>query len=125
LNNLAAGTYSVAIFDNYSGCDSTYTFVLSFVNSIATIEEAIYKTNLYPNLANDYLTIEISDKDIPSVQTVEITDILGRNVYSTTIKDSKVGNKLVIAVNELLQGVYIVSVKHKNIKETHKLLISR
>ncbi len=70
--------------------------------------------NLFPNPVDDYLTIEISSKE---VQDVEITvfDILGLPVMNETRKLKLGDNQLILETYNLAQGTYIIftDLKHR------------
>lgn len=89
---------------------------------ITAVEEKLFqkKFTLYPNPAKDYVSLNIdtsSDKNLE----INIYNILGGKVKSEMLKE----NYQKINVEDLSNGIYIVSVKSDELTINQRLLISR
>ena len=71
---------------------------------------------LYPNPANESLTIE----NLPSGSLINISDISGKTVYSSEIKNEKI----TISTANFENGVYIIQIINNNVT-CRKLVVSR
>ena len=74
---------------------------------------------IYPNPANNFLTIDLGNLNIDT--QISISDITGRLVQQL---ESTRSSKIVIPVNELNQGLYFIQVKSGNDTFSKKILIS-
>jgi hypothetical protein len=99
---LSPGIYSVVVTDA-SGCSASSTFVISNSAGIATYDALNDQVLVYPNPANDYVTIEI---DGFRIDKVEIYDVLGQIAFKGEFNNSKVE----INTATLNQGVYFIKV---------------
>ena len=82
--------------------DKSEFLVMRFDNDIvSTSHKELIEFNVFPNPAQNQLTIELANGS--NEYQLEIIDLAGRSVYSTTLKQS--GN---INVSELAQGTYFV-----------------
>lgn len=82
-----------------------------------SLVESNYKFEIYPNPTFKYLTI---DNLSPLGSIVTLLDMLGRNVYETTIKDSK----LIIDLSSLNIGIYYVLIQDLNGSFVKKIIKS-
>lgn len=88
-------------------------------------EETINKILVYPNPANDNVTIEYTLKKESDV-TLRIFNLDGKIVKEQSMVQTKAGvYKLNINVSELSSGSYFISVMGKEIKDFNTLIISR
>ncbi|HOZ30793.1 MAG TPA: T9SS type A sorting domain-containing protein [Bacteroidales bacterium] len=77
--------------------------------------------NIHPNPATDRIVIEISSVDIPDIYRIKITDITGRQVYSSNQLSE---NKIVIYTSKWQKGMYNVTVyKDKGVLATKKFIV--
>ena len=61
---------------------------------------------IYPNPANDRITIEISDTFVP--EKIEIVDLKGNKVYNKNIGVKAGGSTISLSIEDIPQGVYII-----------------
>jgi len=104
-----SANYEVSVSDTADGATNDIWLV--------GINDKAYFPNLkiYPNPFNNTLTIE----NIENAATVEISNILGQTVYST----SRVGNKLRLSTDELNTGMYFVKITDtKNNTYTERII---
>lgn len=108
------GQYTVEVFNQY-GCSKfsdPYDFVLSLnLNSNKVI--------IYPNPFNDELYIQF-DTLLDDID-IQISDVLGRNVFSSKITK----NKTKLNVSYLESGVYFVEVRTQNQELTKATFIKK
>ncbi len=127
-----SATITVAAFYNDTTCGNPYgpygnsvLYVdnLSFDNLITSISEQTSKSNLFnlfPNPANNIVTLKIDyTKDIDP--TLNIYNLMGFLVRSETLKQ----NQQQINVSDLSNGIYMIEIKSKELKENQKLIIQR
>jgi len=127
-----SATITVAAFYNDTTCGNPYgpygnsvLYVdnLSFDNLITSISEQTSKSNLFnlfPNPANNIVTLNIDyTKDI--VPKLNIYNLMGSLVRSETLKQ----NQQQINVSDLSNGIYMIEIKSKGLKENQKLIIQR
>ncbi len=108
-----ADTIKWAYINNMTPCGRTFVYNSIHENEIP--EEVSY--SVYPNPANDYITIEGAGLE---TTYVEIIDIQGRRVFEQTSSDSHN-----IDVRTLNEGVYFIRVSNGRTTKTSKLIILR
>ena len=116
------------ITDNYSGTDC---WLVKLEGTASINEQTATENNLYvfPNPANDNLTVEIANdaKGIPSGQlritNIAILDISGRQVKS--IKTKGHNKKYKIDVKDLPAGIYFVKLRAKNKVYVSKVVLQK
>jgi hypothetical protein len=84
------------------------------------IKEAVKMSNvmintIYPNPAKDILTIKLNNPDAENLM-IEVRDMMGRTIFTKSIKVSIGENETEINVSNLAQGTYIL-----NITDSHQL----
>jgi hypothetical protein len=72
--------------------------------------------HLYPNPANDLVTVEINNNE---QHTIEITSLNGQLIYSCIIE----GPSYQIDLSRFHKGVYLISIKSKDYVRTERLII--
>jgi hypothetical protein len=80
-------------------------------------EGQLSEFELYPNPTNSDVNIEFADL---SKKTIEIWDLLGKKIYSTTVYESP---SLKINVSSFNKGIYTVVIKGDAITVTKKLIV--
>lgn len=111
------GNYAVII--NYNSCSDTSACTNFVINTIeaVTLEN---KLELFPNPANDFITLQLND--VFSDAQLTISDINGRTVYSSAITTKQT----VINTNLLVSGVYYIQLKTTDGNfATKKLIITK
>jgi PKD repeat protein/photosystem II stability/assembly factor-like uncharacterized protein len=117
------GNYTVEIKDA-NGCTASsvnYYFVSTAINDISTSTNF----NLFPNPANNEITIElylISKNDV----SVEIVDVLGKQVMNESYKNIISGNsKISLDLQNLMSGIYYIKVNIDGRQGMQKLIINK
>ncbi|MBD8083818.1 M43 family zinc metalloprotease [Chryseobacterium caseinilyticum] len=98
----------------YSGSDAIGGYATkAFTNQVLSVSDVKKPTfNIYPNPASDVLNIQnVSDK-----ATFEIHNAVGQLVKSGKIENGQV------KVADFVKGVYVITVKDKNLTETLKFI---
>ena len=108
----ANGQFAVIVTQN--GCTDTSTCFN--VNTVGIDEQNQNAFTLYPNPANDNITIEANNGSV-----VVIYDALGNQVFSTTTLNAKTE----IDLRNFANGIYFVRVISDNNEATQKLIISK
>jgi len=121
-NNIIAGGYyesAGGAFSNityYSGSDAFLTVFGPWPESVQQINAINDAVSIYPNPTNNILSVEAKERDN---YTVNVTDILGRTIYTTSLMD-----KVQIPVNGWQTGIYYVQVMSENgFKNVQKLMV--
>ena len=118
ITGLNPGSYLVTITDA-NGCTTSNTFNVGNATGIEDIQISTSDVKVYPNPANEYLTIETKGYKIDKV---EILNLLGQTIYISAVNDS------VIKINttDILNGTYFVKIYvGKNNSITKKINISK
>lgn len=121
INVAQAGYYQVEITDQ-NGCKASSDSVFLDLSSLNDLDG--YGLNIYPNPADDQLSIEFSLNDNQSY-SILIANILGQAVIQP-ITISGAG-KIGISTESLSNGLYIVQLKNEQgkILKVEKLLVDR
>ena len=84
----------------------TQTEITDLYDSILSTNTANYKSNvnIYPNPANDHITIDFGNLDNVEGWNIKIINILGQEVLSQPMNTDK------IDVSELTKGIYIIKI---------------
>ncbi len=94
------------------------------ITGINEIENQINDVSVYPNPNNGSFYLEYNLINSESV-SIEITDVLGKTVYTTADKIQVAGlHKQEINSRWLMQGVYIITIRSVNGATTKKVLIT-
>jgi len=90
---------------------------------IPDIEDVISSEKLliYPNPANEYITIEYALKQFSDKTIIVITDTNGRVVYQENLAYEQ--DELIIPTDNLPLGQYFCTLKNDNITITEKFLL--
>ncbi len=113
LTGLAPGSYTITVTDE-AGCFITETFMIGTVNveSDLTAEEAV---KVYPNPASQVLYVETTAGFCTEAGiSVDITNIVGKNVKSLYFDNTGGAEKINIDVGDMYPGIYIITVKCGN-----------
>lgn len=90
-------------------------FVLPFFYSETGIEDnAEQNVGIYPNPANEKITIEAQN-----IETVSIVNVMGQTVYETSVND----DNMVIDVNEFPAGIYMINVVTDEYEVTKRISV--
>lgn len=93
----------------------TNTFQTEFIAVLANDSFNLDIIDIYPNPSNDYINIQVGENE-NRIQSIEITDLLGKKVYQ-----SKFENR--INISNLNQGVYFITlISNENEKFTKKII---
>lgn len=78
-------------------------------------DRLLSKVNIFPNPANDYLTIESLDKGLT---LIEINSINGRKIYSGKME----GGSQQIDLSSFEKGVYFITIQSEGFVRTEKFI---
>jgi len=110
-----AGTYGY-VCTPHAGSGMVGTFNASSVTGIQNINEADISTSIYPNPFNNELFIDLGNEN-PEYTQIIISDILGKQVRKTDIKDLPVvSGRRNVDVAELQKGIYFATLKGNGTK---------
>ncbi len=124
------GVHGIALveykFFNADNPDQHVTIVVKYDNSIDGIDETILNnvsvSDIYPNPASDYVTV---DYDFPA--EVDVANIKIVNVLGSVVKEEQLetnNNKVKINISDLKDGIYFYSIfLNEEIYNTKKLIV--
>jgi len=114
----ASGIYDVTLIaSNGNGTDTLVK--TNYIEVISTIGVQEYKegqVRVYPNPANDRLTVELTQIELPCFFALK--DMQGRTVYSTVVNSKK----LEIDLSAYAKGIYLFRVNNDNFSRELKLV---
>ena len=102
-------TYSLTATHKTNGCSHTRSFNLNTVVSVKDLLAAELGFKLYPNPANNLITIELNVKNEKAI----ITNVLGQKVMDVNLENTK----NTIDVSKFEKGMYILSIENKNLQK--------
>ncbi len=88
-----------------NGCSNTATFTVTVENCAGLEEESFGDFELYPNPANQELTLNFGE--LTGIESISILDLSGRTVLSTT------GTSSTIDISALESGKYFLFINHE------------
>jgi len=74
---------------------------------ISTIDQEIFNVNVYPNPANDFITVNIVN-DREETATLTLNNILGAKVFEKTYTVTPGTSQLIVPVSALNSGIYFL-----------------
>lgn len=117
----SAGVYQLVV-TNTSGC--TDTALVTVINDVTLCPVIQEKIVISPNPVVDNLTVKVIR--IGTVKTeITITNAAGQRVYTLTNQQAAGGQTYTIPMKKLGAGIYFVSVKVNEEKETVKAVMKR
>lgn len=110
-------TYTVAA-TGVNSCTNTTTFLqnVSLCTNLNEVSQ-LSEIDLFPNPTNSEVNMEFTDL---GKKTIEIWDLLGKKIYSTTVYESP---SLKINVSSFNKGIYTIVIKGDAITVTKKLIV--
>lgn len=102
ITNVAPGVYTLTVTDAL-GCITTGVYIVQNTTGIADVNVITQGLQVYPNPANDFVTISI---DGFIIQKIKVLNVLGQIVYEEEPKTSKIE----INTANLNQGAYFIQV---------------
>lgn len=128
---LVSGSYRTdAVFGGATllGYDHTDVFITKINQGITNISNEMdgqnYFVDIYPNPSNGEITLEIINKNKMDDIFLEITDLIGQDVYYKETISGKEYVKNALNLN-LPAGVYMLRMKVADINKSEKLIITR
>jgi len=82
-----------------------------------------YATEVYPNPANDQLTISFVGIPNNNIDIV-VTDVNGKQLHSESIETSSYNEKLVLDVKNYMEGIYFVEIATDNQKMVERIVVT-
>jgi uncharacterized repeat protein (TIGR01451 family) len=103
---------------------NTTTNTINILTDISSLTQPASIFNIYPNPAND--EVQVNYNAVKGMNTVEITDLLGKVIYSTSSLVQQQHNVTTsISTSSLIPGTYIVRITTGGIATNKKLVIIR
>lgn len=115
INAMLTGSYSVEIVDSF-GCVHTSS---AFNVSLGLTENNFISWNVYPNPADQNVTIELNE-DV-KIEVIQLLDLTGRIVKEWSWNG---GSKMTLDIVEVPEGYFILQMLNCNQKWTKKLLVN-
>ncbi|MDI1256901.1 MAG: S8 family serine peptidase [Flavobacterium sp.] len=124
-NNLpAAGVWTLRVFDSYNGDGGTINSVnLNFCNvtnaNLGVEDALIAKVTVYPNPTKGIVNVSLPQNTTNTI--LQLFDIQGRKILSKTTNNSEE----VINIENLQEGVYLLTVENEQYKTTKKIVLNK
>lgn len=115
------GSYTVTVTDS-NGCSSTSLPKTINVGIDELSNKNIGGLNIYPNPANDIVTISFHAK-AEGNYAISLVDMIGRTIREDAGKAVSGDNKLEFSLNTIAKGIYIVELRSGNSSDKIKLVI--
>lgn len=115
------GTYEVTLTVNNICGTSTKTDSVTVTGTGIDESQLLGQVKLWPNPAVDVLQVELPTALAAMQPTLTVFDLQGRAVQQTTLGNAS--GVTAVSLNELLPGMYFVSIQTNNSTEIRKLLI--
>lgn len=110
LGNVNPNTqYTLTATHKTNGCTHTRTFNKQTVVSVSDLLSNELGFKLYPNPANNLITIEINSKNEKAI----ITNLLGQKILELNLETQKT----TIDISKFEKGIYVFSLVNRNLKE--------
>ncbi|MEO8150979.1 MAG: SBBP repeat-containing protein [Bacteroidia bacterium] len=122
-SNGCSNTYCDSSTYIYKGTNNsiiTLNVVMQLPTGIAELNATDNGVTIYPNPANEYITIGLPGNN--KKYQITITDITGKIIYTSS---SIPNQKTTISTKDFPQGVYAVSVQTADFIETRKVIVVR
>ena len=104
------------IYFDYNPAIITNTFETLFVNALSNESYSTSNFAIYPNPANDILTVQ--NKDNAVISKVNVVDILGKTIKTFTFNTTEVS----LDISDLKAGIYFVEIHSNTIKTIQKVI---
>ncbi len=108
ISNLAAGNYTATVTDG-NGCIQTKSVTVGLTNGIDNL--VLGTIALYPNPTTNNITLSI--ENITGETPIKIFDVMGKEVYTTTIKSAKT----ILPIASFVSGVYTAQIGQTTFKK--------
>lgn len=96
--------------------DNSNEYVLKFYYSETAVQNnAEDKVGIYPNPANEKITVEAQN-----INKVSVSNIMGQKVYETSVNDDKV----IVDVNDFPAGIYMIQVVTDEYEVTKRISVA-
>ena len=117
VNPTVTTSYTVTGTSSVTGCSGTTTvsLLVSPCTGISSVQSALKGLKVYPNPAENTLSIELNNSNEKSIV---ISDISGRAVLSAKTTNDKIN----LNITSLSNGVYFVKVQSNNATEVIKVI---
>ena len=102
----SVGTYTAKLIATSGSCQDSSKQIINVVNTSGIDQNTKTDVRLFPNLTHDYFTIVGTNGDVK----VSIIDMSGRVVLNQYAN----GKEIVVKVNSLPQGIYMVRIEEGN-----------
>ena len=124
LTGVGTTNHILTVTQASSGCTATDDINVTFNSCVGLNEvDADLNVNIYPNPANNFVTIEIFDKYNEGNLKLEILNSIGQVVSSRNISSSN--EKVIMDVNNFSKGMYLVRISSDKLYMTKKLIIQK
>ena len=107
---------SAEIYFDYNPAIYTNIFETEFVNALSNESYNILDFAVYPNPANNMVTIQ--NKNNAVISKVTLVDILGKNIQTSTFNSSEVS----MDISNLNAGIYFIEIYSNEVKTIKKII---
>ena len=117
ISSLPVGTYDVSVTDA-NGCVTSGVYNISVATGIQSLTSNSTQVKVYPNPANNFITLE-SDNSV--IDHVQVINLIGELLYNDSPKSIKVN----INLENLVEGMYIIRYSINNAYTTARFEVMK
>jgi subtilisin-like proprotein convertase family protein len=111
-------TFKVTIINASNGWLPNVIIPITIQNSLSLVDNSSNEIFVYPNPSNGNVTVSMFETN---ETMINVSDIQGRIILSK----QELSNTILLDLNSFSDGVYFISIQHKNIKTTKKILLKK
>jgi uncharacterized protein YjdB len=123
VTGLSPGTVMIT-YTLPTGCYVTTIVTILPPPTMTATNNTASKLHVYPNPTNGLLNIQWSELSVKNAD-ITITDVVGRLVYKLPMELPTESGEQQIDVKGLVNGIYLISIKGRNINYSSKLIIEK
>lgn len=132
--NLCKGTYRVTVTDalgctkrktniSVTNCAKSFMIEEDINDEDEMFEEINNQISVYPNPANDVLTVQLPAEEMDNDFEIEIFDMIGNRIMFKNIPT--ISGQIILDVHHLANGVYFAHIHYGTISLSQKIIINR
>lgn len=111
-------SFKVTILNASNGWLPNVIIPITIQNSLSLVDNRSNEILVYPNPSNGNVTVSTFENN---ETMINVSDVQGRIILSK----KELSNTILLDLNSFSDGVYFISIQHKNIKTTKKIILKK
>jgi hypothetical protein len=111
-------------FDPDFGDNIYYQFTIGYNLPVQEIAKSKPSLEVFPNPASDFAAVKVSAPSNTNA-ILSVTDIVGKTVWTKSIRMSTAEEHVYIDINNLRSGIYLVKLETENYKVEEKMVVTK